>query len=273
MTLGFMSIQVPLLVFSDLDGTLLDHDTYSWAAAEPALTRLAQIGAPVVLSSSKTAVEMAVLQADMGLDAYPAIVENGSGLIGLPGEVDAGVVRYEKLRAALDETPPALRRQFTGFGDMSVQDVMNATGLTQQAAKLARTRSFSEPGLWAGTEDEMAEFIEALACQDVTARFGGRFLTLSFGKTKADRMDAVIAQYRPTHTIALGDAPNDVEMLEKADFGVIIANPHRPALPALKGEAEGAIIRTTDPGPIGWNSAINALFQRLNLDTGRHMHG
>lgn len=28
------------LVFTDLDGTLLDHDTYSWEAARPALDRL-----------------------------------------------------------------------------------------------------------------------------------------------------------------------------------------------------------------------------------------
>ena len=60
-----MLARPPLVVFSDLDGTLLDHDTYAWDAAKPALTRLALLGCPVILTSSKTAAEITVLQADM----------------------------------------------------------------------------------------------------------------------------------------------------------------------------------------------------------------
>lgn len=30
----------PLLVFTDLDGTLLDHESYDWSPARPALNRL-----------------------------------------------------------------------------------------------------------------------------------------------------------------------------------------------------------------------------------------
>ena len=90
-------------------------------------------------------------------------------------------------------------------------------------------------------------------------------LTLSFGQTKADRMAELIAEYQPAHTVALGDAPNDVEMLQTADTGVIVANPHRKALPALKGEETGAIIRTALPGPQGWNAAILGLLIDLNL--------
>jgi len=44
-----------LVVFSDLNGTLLDHETYDWTPAKPALDRLARQGCPVILSSSKTA--------------------------------------------------------------------------------------------------------------------------------------------------------------------------------------------------------------------------
>ena len=34
------------VLFTDLDGTLLDRDTYSWEAARPALDRLIQKGIP-----------------------------------------------------------------------------------------------------------------------------------------------------------------------------------------------------------------------------------
>jgi ribonucleotide monophosphatase NagD (HAD superfamily) len=45
------------LVFTDLDGTLLDHDTYDWTPARDALDRLTRAGIPVVFTSSKTAAE------------------------------------------------------------------------------------------------------------------------------------------------------------------------------------------------------------------------
>ena len=76
-----MTRALPLLVFSDLDGTLLDHESYSFAPARAALAALAEIGAGVVLATSKTAAEVAPLRAALGLAGWPAIVENGAGLL------------------------------------------------------------------------------------------------------------------------------------------------------------------------------------------------
>jgi mannosyl-3-phosphoglycerate phosphatase len=39
---------VMMLVFKDLDGTLLDRETYSFQAAKPALERLRQLDVPLV---------------------------------------------------------------------------------------------------------------------------------------------------------------------------------------------------------------------------------
>ncbi len=44
----------PTLVFTDLDGTLLNHDDYSWEAARPALEELQRQSIPLILVSSKT---------------------------------------------------------------------------------------------------------------------------------------------------------------------------------------------------------------------------
>ena len=251
---------IPLVVFSDLDGTLLDHGSYAWSAAKPALQRLARIPAPVILASSKTAAEIEVLQRDMGLDHWPAIVENGAGMLG-----DDTPSQYDDLRAVVDEMPVRLRRCFKGFGDMSVTDVVGCTGLSPQDAKRARQRAFSEPGLWLGTDADASEFFLALGARGVTARLGGRFMTLSFGATKADQMAAILARFAPRHSVALGDAPNDTEMLEAAEIGIIVANPHRPPLPPVPGEAIGKIRRTTQAGPVGWNSAMIDLLDHLDL--------
>lgn len=263
-----MQRSCPLLVFSDLDGTLLDHDTYAWNAARPALDRLQSIGAGVILASSKTAPEIRVLQQAMGLTAWPAIVENGAGVLtdAAPDPAD-----YDTIRAVLAQAPH--RARYTGFGDLDTAGIADLTGLPPDDAARARDRAFSEPGLWSGTDAEKQAFLDYLAQHGITAREGGRFLTLSMGKTKADQMQAIIAHYRPARTIALGDAPNDVEMLQAADHGVIVANPHRSPLPHLPGDDTGTITRTTHPGPTGWNQAVLALLETFDLIPNGHAHG
>lgn len=260
-----MKIQMPLLVFTDLDGTLLCHENYRWDAASPALERLREIGAGVVMASSKTAPEICALRDDIGLQQWRAIVENGAGLLDpyAPDAKDRSV--YTKLRAKLDKVPARLRENFRGFGDLDVAQVSDLTGLSLSAAALAKDRAFSEPGVWSGSPQMKTEFMDALTTQGMSTLEGGRFLTLSFGTTKADQMAQIVQDYAPRHTIALGDAPNDIEMLEAADFGVIIANPHRDPLPVLNGEKSGTIIRTTQAGPEGWNAAILAHLTRLDL--------
>ena len=249
-----MTCPLPLLVFSDLDGTLLDHHDYSWSAAKPGLHRLAQLGAGVVLASSKTAAEIRPLQRDMGQSAMPAIVENGAGIL-WPGASDDEQDDYPRLRALLADLP----RGFTGFGDMTDNQVAQITGLSTAQAAAARQRKFSEPGLWTGSDADLTQFLTQAQAAGLHARQGGRFLTLSFGKTKADAMRDVIRQLRPTRTIALGDAPNDLEMIAAADHGVVIANPHGPDIPPFPASVEERILRTENSGPQGWSDAILTL--------------
>ncbi len=270
-----MNSSPALLVFTDLDGTLIDHDTYRWDAAVPALQALAQIGAGVILASSKTAAEISLWQRQLDLIHWPAIVENGSGVLSpdttttTTATATARPNRYDELRSILNSLPGTLRKQYQGFGDMTVDTVSATTGLSVESAALAKTRAYSEPGLWTGNAADRDEFIRLLQHQNVSAREGGRFLTLSFGQTKADCMSQIITRYNPQTTIALGDAPNDVEMLQAADIGIIVANPHREPLPTLAGEASGRIIRTALAGPHGWNDAILRYLTRFdsNQDT------
>jgi mannosyl-3-phosphoglycerate phosphatase len=68
------------VVFTDLDATLLDPRTYSWASANKALEALKERGASIVLVSSKTVAEIELIHSELALDD-PFIVENGGGII------------------------------------------------------------------------------------------------------------------------------------------------------------------------------------------------
>ena len=242
---------LPLLVFSDLDGTLLDHETYSWQAAQPGLERLRALGAGLVLASSKTADEIRILQADMGVTQWPAIVENGAGVL-WASDQDVAKNDYPRIRAILRTLPEG----FWGFGDMRDEDVAATTGLDLAAAGRARLRRHSEPGLWQGDNKGLNDFVKAAADKGLYARKGGRFLTLSLGRTKADAMREITERLAPLQTIALGDAPNDIEMLIAADQGVIVKNPSAPAMPQIPENAQKRIMRTRSHGPAGWTEAI-----------------
>jgi mannosyl-3-phosphoglycerate phosphatase len=260
-----MKPEVDLIVFTDLDGTLIDHDTYEWDSAREALTALDRISAGIVLASSKTSAEIGCLRTALGLQNWPAIVENGAGLLPENTSDVQGGSRYHELLSVLADVPEELRCHFHSFGAATTAQVAKMTGLVPEAAALAKRRAFSEPGQWSGTDLQKADFVTMLKSYGVQAQQGGRFLTLSFGGNKVDQMRSIIKTYRPKHSIALGDAPNDVEMLEAAEFGVVVANPHHPPLPPLQGEAKGKILRTNKAGPSGWNEAILYLLHRLEL--------
>lgn len=252
-----------LIVFTDLDGTLLDHDSYSHAAADEALSLLRSNKIPLILASSKTAAEIAPLRHQLGFDDCEGIVENGAGLLE-PGEPEqSGTTEYQRILARLAALPGHLRRQFCGFSDWSAEQVADRTGLSLHGAELAKTRRFSEPGLWSGDAQMFDEFCRLLAQDGLVAQQGGRFISLSFGGNKAEQMLRIRKRYetgeKGCFSIALGDAGNDVAMLEAADLGVIIPNPTHKGIPHLPGEETGRIIRAGSPGPAGWNGTIKSI--------------
>ena len=76
---SFRSPVLPVVVFTDLDGTLLDEDSYSFAAASPALARLRELRIPLIAATSKTLVEAAAINTAMD-NPHPCIIENGSAV-------------------------------------------------------------------------------------------------------------------------------------------------------------------------------------------------
>ena len=253
------------VVFTDLDGTLLDHQTYSFHEAESALSLLRKRQVPLILASSKTAAEIRPLRKELGFETCEAIVENGAGILEPEGRGSEAAARYNEILQILAGLPVDLRARFEGFSQWSDDEVSRQTGLQPNDAAAARMRQFSEPGTWTGSDVEWQAFRELLEDEGLSVQRGGRFISLSFGNDKAAQMQTIIARYAaelPPFVIALGDAPNDVAMLEAADLGIIIPNPSHDGIPLLEGESAGTILRARHSGPEGWSRSIIELLSQ-----------
>ena len=266
-----MVIERQLLVFTDLDGTLLDHNTYSFQAALPALRRLKELEIPVILNSSKTRPEMESLKQQLDNHA-PFIVENGAAAIIPAGNLGKDTGLVVSFSAPLEEVLEVLNSlraegfQFRGFNDMEAAEIAKITGLPNMAAGRAKQRIGTEPLLWEGSDAELESFTQRLNAQGLQLVKGGRFYHAMGQYDKADAMQYLAKRYqsflphKEIVTIALGDSPNDARMLECADYAVIIKGVNSDKLD-IKGVGE--VMRSEGEGPVGWNECVQSLLKRL----------
>jgi mannosyl-3-phosphoglycerate phosphatase len=240
-------------VFTDLDGTLLDHDTYDWAPARPALAALQAAGVPVIPVSSKTLAELRPWCGRLGIDG-PMVAENGA-VLAYPGEEpQTAAPGYAAIRQLLVDLRGRHHWRFAGFGDMSGAEVSAATGLPPAEAARALRRQATEPVLWQDSEANLHQFEAQLAARGLRTLRGGRFLHVLGDTDKGRALCAVAARLDPTATtVALGDSPNDRAMLLAAAVPVVVRRKHDGHLRL----AERPDARyTTEPGPAGWNRAV-----------------
>ncbi|MCB1734181.1 MAG: HAD-IIB family hydrolase [Gammaproteobacteria bacterium] len=256
------------VVFTDLDGTLLDHHDYQAAPALPMLTRLQADGIAVVPATSKTRAELELLLARLPLSGA-AIVENGASVhlpADWPGhELFESAIDYATVLTVLEGLKPRFR--FRGFHDLGVEGIARETGLSLAQATLAARRQASEPVLWQDTDSALAEFSAALVPAGLRVIRGGRFVhVLGAQADKAHSVERMLAGLHRRgwrgRSLALGDAPNDHAMLSRADVAVVVRNPHSPHMPDLGNKR---IYQTQETGPAGWAEAIGHLIYH---DTG-----
>ena len=154
-----MQAKSQLIIYTDLDGTLLDHHSYAADAALPALRAAQRCGIPIVFCSSKTRAEIESLQQE--LDVHdPFIVENGGAVYVPPGyfrfELEQAERRethhvielgtsYERLVTALRQLRTHLPYRLAGFSDLTVEEVADVCELPLDKARRAKAREYDEP--------------------------------------------------------------------------------------------------------------------------------
>ena len=261
-----------VIIFTDLDGSLLNHEDYSYAEAMLSLDRIKQSGIPLIMTTSKTRREVELLQREMGMKE-PVIVENGGGIFFPKGyrnliienreqredyEVICIGTTYPRVRAFVERI--GVQFGIRGFGDMAPAEIAGLTGLPIERAALAKEREFTEPFIMQ-RPDDIGLLSDLAAGEGLKVTRGGRFhhlMGMEQDKGKAVRIVCDIFR-RSSGTeltaIGLGDSENDLTMFEQVDIPVLIPRPGKGYLDIrLPG-----MIRAKESGARGWNDAVQRL--------------
>lgn len=265
-----------LIIFTDLDGTLLDADTYVFDPASPALRLLREKDIPLIICSSKTRSEIMHYRKKLD-NRHPFISENGGGIfipkgyfelefmtskLAIVEENDYWIImlgaEYSGLRKALQE----LRHEgfdVTGFGDMTAEQVAKIANMRIDEAEMAKERDFDEPFIFEGDERQAGRLFKAIKDKGFF-HTQGRFYHILGDSDKGKAVSILVELYRKQFgaimTVAIGDSPNDIPMLEKVDCPIIVQKPggiydQRIDIPN--------IIKAQGIGPEGWNKAVLGL--------------
>lgn len=261
------------IIFTDLDGTLLDYSDYSFEKALPALELIRQQSIPLILCSSKTRAEIEYFREKLA-NSHPFVSENGGGIFiprkyfnvpltaaSYPVEENADYdvirlgARYSDLRKAAKE----LQREgfeVRGFGDMTAKEVADLTKMSMDEALMAKERDFDEPFIYKGPGHELTRLFRAINQKGFTFTQGKFFHILGSsnkGIAVSILTDLYKRKYGNIKTIALGDSPNDIPMLERVDWPVLVQKQDGIYDPQI---GMPKLVRAEGIGPAGWNKAI-----------------
>lgn len=259
----------PLLIISDLDGTLLEHHSYRWEAASPWISVLRQHGIPLILCSAKSAAEILDWQHELSLTGLPFIAENGA-VIQLDArwsDSDAYPrlltgIHHQELYAVLDKLRQKFGFKFTCFADVDEHILCELTGLTRTQASLAKLNEASETLIWRDSAEMMTAFSEQLASLGLMMLQGGRFwhvLDMQAGKDKAIHWLQQQFQQREGKTyitIGLGDSPSDALLLDSVDYAVVVKGYSRQPI-TLQNDTPQRVYRSQNYGPEGWKEGLD----------------
>jgi mannosyl-3-phosphoglycerate phosphatase len=268
-----------LVIFTDLDGTLLDRDTYSFSPAEPAL-RLTKIkNIPLVLASSKTRAEIEIYRKRLEND-HPFISENGGavfipkGYFSFPYPYDRGLKEYSVLELGTSypqiiEVLESIKKEtnipIRGFSDLSEKEISSLCGLSLEEAELAKKREYDEPFLIDGEEKEIAIVKRKIEEKRMNYVWGGRFHHI-LGKNNKGKAVEILKelfenQFFSISTVGIGNTPNDLPMLLAVDHPIFLRekNSVSPLIPFKN------VTCVEGTGPRVWNEAILSIINSISI--------
>jgi mannosyl-3-phosphoglycerate phosphatase len=263
-----------LIIFTDLDGTFLRHQDYSYSALNQVLPIIRERDIPLVFCSSKTRKEIERLRREIE-NHHPFIVENGGAVFWPEGYFPAAdtttrrqgeylVLELGTPRAQLLAVLQSIRTEsgapIRSFADMTAEELVEASGLPLDTAQMAMEREYDEPFEVLTLDGSVtAQVITRIEQAGLNCTRGGRYWHILGDNDKGKACRLLKERFRQRYfqmiTIGLGDSANDLPMLQVVDFAVLVKRADGTYDAAIM-DALPEILLADGVGPEGWAQAI-----------------
>src|SRR5919106_1789490 len=244
------------VVFTDIDGTLVDINTAEYGKKTNELIRIMkEKNIPLILTSAKTRLEQNKIREDLGL-SDPFIVENGGAIVIPKGyfpdyalrdikyplretqEIrnEARDVNHELIvelskpahyiRTKLSDIRKKYSINFRGVADISIEKLSNLALISREQAKRMAQRNYGETILQIQSED-IARFIKYVQEDGMKVIHGGRFFDVTVGTDKGIAVGILKKLFKDKfHNnvtfFGIGDSTNDIPMLSLMDIPILV---------------------------------------------------
>ena len=257
-----------IIIFTDLDGTLLNEENFSFKQIITFIKNLLKLdNFAIFFISSKTKEEMINLRKKMNINV-PLIYENGAGIYDLkfcnlikePLKKNI-VLAKQKIKEIKKKTNLflGLKSSIRFLDSMDFKEVKMILGLPTDEIKFAIDRKFTRLFLFDGAESNLKN--QALE-HGLSINKGGRVYSISDNFTKADAFKFVKKKIKKNYPhssfIGLGDSENDKKLLEAVDFACIIKNKNKQL---NLNKKTNFIFRSKYEAPFGWREIIKKVMK------------
>ena len=268
-----------LLIFTDIDGTFIDNDTFDEGLNTKTVSELEQAEHLVVFNTSKTFDEVNYFQKKIKT-SLSFICETGGGIYlandylrTTKSSRGAYQVLYEsrKINEYKDqiqfEINKNYREDLTFFDDLSVEEQSSLSGLSGHDLELASKRDFSILIKWKSTKSKYDEFTLFLKRFKLNLITGGRFshICSEHDKGRATKLfiDKTKKFFKNSNivTVAIGDSKNDFEMLNVVDFPCVVKSPNNHLLQDSLNSRN--ITFSEHEAPTGWTECIQKVITKI----------
>ena len=259
-----------ILIFTDLDGSLLDKETFKFDVIKDYFKELVRNGIIIIPNSSKTEAELLDFNEQNNLD-LSFITENGSSIHGLnkihhnlPDKIIISRTINEIRNVYEENINLDFKNKTTHILELEIEVQQKILGLPLDKIKLAIKRDHSLPIKFNGTETEKNEFTKILKNSGLTIQTGGRLMNVCDNVNKSIAMSKALQLIRKqlddeVITIGVGDNENDIEMIEQTDYPCLVKNDNfDSSLINIDN-----LIKSSEPSPLGWADVIKTAIQKI----------
>ena len=265
-----------LFVFTDLDGTLLSFRKQEFKSIKPFISNLNSRGVHLIPNSSKCFSEILPLMVELELRT-PFITENGAAIF-IPNDylekkpIEAKEFRnYWVIKLGTEKEIINNKIKHSNFKEFSKYSLFlkNMTQLQQSyytgiklgSLKEGLLKEYGEPFIWMGNKEKLEEFKHILNEEGLSITTGARLLHLTGLNSKGDAMSKLLEELKlqgmeDIATIACGDSPNDISMLELADYAVVIRLPDKKNMVLSR---RSNISNSKKIAPEGWKEELEEI--------------